>query len=69
MGNSDKEPQKQPPHTYVMYASRGTSGLNGKYESIDVAIHQLQEYSKSFPGEIVSVSITKVNKSYDSINI
>lgn len=66
--DSDKDPQEQPSHTYVMEASRGFSGLNGKYESIDAAIHRLQEYSKSFPGEIVNVSITKVNKPYDSVS-
>jgi hypothetical protein len=64
MSNDTK---KQTPHTFVMSASRGTTGLDGKYESFDAAIHFLQLYSKSFPGEIINVSIIRVDKPFDEV--
>jgi len=54
---------KTPPvMKYHMTASRGNSGLEGDYASLEEASDRLSAYGKSFPDEIIEVHITKINE-------
>jgi hypothetical protein len=45
---------------YSLSASREHSGIAGEYPTMNDALIRLEDYARSFPGELVEVHITKI---------
>jgi hypothetical protein len=55
------KPEKETgPMMYSMSASRGSSGIEAYSPSMKDAMARLEDYARSFPGELVEVHITKI---------
>jgi hypothetical protein len=45
---------------YSMTIGRESSGMAGEYPTMNDALIRLEDYARSFPGELVEVHITKI---------
>lgn len=52
--------EETPKMQYNMSASRGHSGIEGDFSTMDGALLRLNDYAQSFPGELIEVHITKI---------
>lgn len=55
MSNVPTIPKKQ----FRMTVTRVSSGLEGKFTTLDAALHRLKDFTDSFPDEVTEVHITR----------
>lgn len=60
MTNNSSDPQELTEPKYTLSVSRGHSGMDGDYATLDEAIDRLKDYGRSFPGQLIEAHITKI---------